>query len=245
MPFLLPLIFAGLIAQQPETLSLLKEPLFAPSVSKADRARLDTEIAEAQAVLKREPSNVDAILRLARAEREFGRVGDSLEALTRAIETHPDEARLTLDRGRGFVLIRKFDVALRDFRKAAETLPDAHCDIAFVSYLLADYAVSHEEFGKCHPPSTAPSMFPALAAVRAGKTPAAGVPPPAPPAHGDLAPAYATAVAQLVAHKTSEARDLLKPLVEKNKDRWMEPVYIAAEADYARIAKAKKSKKGR
>jgi hypothetical protein len=34
------------------------------------------------------------------------------------------------------------------------------------------------------------------------------------------------------------AEDQLKEIVEKNENRWMEPVYIAAESDYARILKA-------
>jgi hypothetical protein len=51
------------------------------------------------------------------------------------------------------------------------------------------------------------------------------------------------AVDRLIANDKTAAKDLLKPIVEKQKKRWMEPVYVAAEADYARILKAEPKKK--
>jgi hypothetical protein len=38
--------------------------------------------------------------------------------------------------------------------------------------------------------------------------------------------------------KKDPAEDALREIVEKNENHWMEPTYIAAEADYARILKA-------
>jgi len=43
--------------------------------------------------------------------------------------------------------------------------------------------------------------------------------------------------------KKDPAEDALREIVEKQVNRWMEPVYIAAEADYARIALPPKKKK--
>src|SRR4029078_7502809 len=94
----IPLILAGALLQQPETLSLLEEPLYAPPVSRAERARLEDVVAQARAEVSRDRANADAVLRLARAERDLGRIGDALEALTRAIEGHTDSATLTLAR---------------------------------------------------------------------------------------------------------------------------------------------------
>jgi tetratricopeptide (TPR) repeat protein len=244
--------------QQPETLSLLEEPLYAPSVSKAERARLENEAAEARADLTRDPANADAALRLARAQRDLGRIGDALETLTRAVEGKADVPKLRLERGRGFIAIRKFELAQRELRKAADTIPEAHCDIAFASYLLADYKAAHDGYGKCGEPG----IFGYLAALRSGA--AAGPRPPVPAdpgsqsrevklpgsvatkpakAESSIAAAYMDAVDRQMASDKAGAKDLLKPIVEKHKSRWMEPVYIAAESDYARILKAEPKKK--
>jgi tetratricopeptide (TPR) repeat protein len=243
--------------QQPETLSLLEEPLYAPPVSKADRARLEAEIAQARGDVARDPTNANATLRLARALRDLGRIGDALETLTRAIEGKADAPALRLERGRGYIVIRKFELAQREFRKAAETLPEARCDVAFTLYLLGEYKPSQDEYGTCPDPG----MFGYLAAHRSGS--AAG-PRPALPLDPDpasevrlpgsvasksgtressMAEAYVDAVDRLLGNQKSAAKDLLKAIVEKHKRRWMEPVYVAAEADYARILKGEPKKK--
>ena len=258
-------IGSGLVAigaQQPETLSLLGEPLYAPPVAKADRARLEDEAAQARAAFASNPADSDAAFRLARAQRELGHVGDALETLTRAIEGKADAPALHLERGRGFVAIRKFDLAQREFRKAIATIPEAHCDLAFALYLLADFKESRQEYGKCQ----APGIFAYLAARRAGEN--AGPKPsverdagagdrpvrfpgsigakPAKPVVS-IAGAYVEAVERLLAAQKPAAKDLLKPIVEKHKTEWMQPVYVAAENDYAQIVNAepKKNKKKR
>ena len=258
MPFLLALAAAGLLLQQPETMSLVKEPLYPPSLPRGERARLEAEIADARGAIGRDPANADAILRLARAQRGLGHVGDALETLTRAIEGKTDTPAIRQERGRGFILIRKFDLAQREFRKAAETLPDAHCDVAFALYLLADYKQSHAEYGTC----AQPGFFGYLAARRAGADPGSAPPFPADPGSErapvklpgsvsttspsrdtSIAGTYANAVDRLIADDKNGARELLKPLVEKKKDEWMDPTYIAAEADYARVFKPERKKK--
>jgi len=244
--------------QQPETLSLLEEPLYAPPVSKVERARLEEALAQARAEVGRDPANADAVLRLARAQRDLGRIGDALETLTRAIEGKADAPRLRLERGRGFVAIRKFELANREFRKAADTLPEAHCDLAFSLYLLGDYKQAHEAYAKC----ADAGIFGYLAARRAGADAGPRPEPPAEPGgrsadvklpgsvaskpasqEHSMAGTYMDAVDRLVANEKTAAKDLLKPLVEKHKSRWMEPVYVAAEADYARIVKSEPKKK--
>jgi len=245
-------------SQHPETLSLLEEPLYAPPVSKSERARLEGEVADARTEVNRDPSNPDAALRLARAQRDLGRIGDALETLTRAIEGRADSPQLRRERGRGFIVIRKFELAQREFRKASDTIPEAHCDIAFALYLLADYKQSHDEYLKC----ADAGMFGYLAARRSGATTG---PRPAPPADRErpsadiklpgsvatkppqqatsTASTYMDAVDRLLIDEKATAKDLLKSIVEKHKTQWMEPIYVAAEADYARIVKAEPKKK--
>jgi tetratricopeptide (TPR) repeat protein len=246
------------LAQQPETMSLLKEPLYPPPVSHADRGRLEAEIARARDAVGRDPANADAVLRLARAQRDLGHVGDALETLTRAIEGKADTPAVRLERARGYVVIRKFEVAQREFRKVAETLPEAHCDIGFTLYLLTDFKQAHEEYGRC----AQSGVFAYLSARRAGADPGPrpaptdeadphGAPVKMPGSVASQAPrpeatmhsTYMDAVDRLIAGDKATARSLLKPIVEKRKDQWMEPVYIAAEADYARVALPVKHKK--
>lgn len=259
--FFFALALTAAVAQQPETMSLLNEPLYPPPVPRAERARLEAEAAQARADVGRNPANADAVLRLAAAQRELGLVGDALETLTRALEGKADTPAVHLARGRDFVVIRKFDLGQREARKAADTLPEAHCDIAFTLYLVGDYKQAHEEYGRCKDAG----MFGYLAARRAGVD--AGTAPPlpddtrarepirlpgstapkAPKADTSFYARYADAVDRLLHDDKEGARKLLKPMLDKQKDRWMEPIYVAAEADYARIAPpakhAKKKKK--
>src|SRR3954468_4538833 len=106
--FLFAVALAMLSVQQPETMSLLEEPLYPPPVSRGERARLEEEIAQARLAAGRDPANAHAPLRLARAQRALGHVGDALETLTRAIEGNADAPPVRLERGRGFLAIRKF-----------------------------------------------------------------------------------------------------------------------------------------
>ena len=255
--FSLPLALAALLLQQPETMSLLKEPLYPPPVSNAERTRLESEAAEARGELAKDPKNADALVRLARAQRGLGRIGDGLETLTRALEADTDTPAIRLERGRGFILIRTFELAQKELRKAVEALPEAHCDIGFTLYLLADYRQAHDEYGKCKQPDVFGYLAARRAGVETGPVPAA----PEADVHGSAirlpgsltskvpkgdAPLYATytnAVDDLIKGDKKAARELLQPVMEKQQDRWMEPIYIAAEADYARIAPPKRKKK--
>jgi len=259
VPFLLPLAAVVFLAQQPETLSLLEEPLYAPPVPKAERARLEAELAEASAEVGRDPANAAAVLRLANAQRGLGRIGDALETLTRAVEGKAATPEVRVARGHGLIAIRKFELAQREFRKAAETRPDARCDVGFTLYLQADYKQALDEYGRC---AADPGPFKYLAARRAGvdagARPAPAADPgraskdvkfpgavPTKPARQDtsVAATYMNAVDRLIAGDTAGAKDLLKSIVEKRKTMWMEPVYVAAESDYARILKDEPKKK--
>ena len=119
------LIPAWSSTQQPETLSLLEKPLYRPPVSKGERTRLAAEIEAARKAVAAEPSNPEAVLRLAQAQMALGALGEAMISLSRAIEGNVDDPRLRLARGHGFIDIRKFDLAIRDFRNAAATIPAA------------------------------------------------------------------------------------------------------------------------
>ena len=236
-----------LVSQQPETMSLLQKPLFAPPLSKDERASREAALAAARAVYNRDRTNVDAVVELARAQLAIGRVGDSLETLTRAQEQKADDPRLALERARGLIVIRKFELAGKEARKPAETLPEASCVLGMAQYLAADYPRAREAFATCPDPGifayladrrTGPSAMPRPAvtpadpAAKKGQESAAAMP-----------ARYLDAAEKLLKKDTEGARELLKQIVEKDSDRWMDPVYIAAEADYARLAKTDPKRK--
>ncbi len=60
---------------------------------------------------------------------------------------------------------------------------------------------------------------------------------PGPAMRMPIAGTYLDAAERLIKKDTAGAKELLKQIVEKNRNEWMDPVYIAAEADYTRILK--------
>lgn len=251
------IVLALFLSQQPETMSLLGEPLYPPSLSKAEKARANADLATARAVYDRQPSKPEAILGLEQALRTLGRIGDAIELLTHGLEANPDESRLLFERGRHYISFRKFEVASRDLSKAAETLPAARCALGLAQYLSNDYARAQETYGKC----SDPGVFGYLATRRAGGSdatrPVPTGPPPTPAttiklpgsvsstaseAPKPIAASYMEAVERLLAGDEDAARERMKTIVEKNRRDWMEPAYIAAEVDYVRLKKTEKRK---
>ena len=111
---------AATTAQQPETLSLTGKPLVAPSLSGDERRKLEADLAAARAQYDKNPNDADAIIWLGRRTAYLGRFGEAIELYTRGIEAHPEDARLYRHRGHRFITIRKFDLAIKDLRKAAQ-----------------------------------------------------------------------------------------------------------------------------
>jgi tetratricopeptide (TPR) repeat protein len=248
-------------AQQPETLSLLETELYAPSFPRDVRAKLETDLAESRAAYQKDPKNMDAAIAYVRAQVAIGHVGDALESLARAIETSPDDQRLVLERAKALVIYRKFDAAERDARKVLDALPEANCTLGLALYLKMQFSESRSAYDTCG----APGPFKYLAERRAGGTAVArpdlsalNEQPPAPDiklpgsvsSHAEkpkrtMTAAYVEAAETIAAEKKppshgkkDPAEDTLREIVEKDGNRWMEPIYIAAEADYARILKA-------
>jgi tetratricopeptide (TPR) repeat protein len=253
------LMIAMMALQQPETMSLLEKPLYAPPLSKDERAPREAALAVARAAYAKDKTGVDAILALAHAQMALGLVGDSLETLTHGVETTPDEPRLSLERGRGLIVIRKFEAAVKELRKPAETLPEASCALGIAQYLAADYPHAREAFTKCPDPG----VFAYLADARAGSsamprpnisrdpTPDLSAPirlpgavkKPGPATRIPMTATYLDAAEKLLKKDNKGAKPLLKRIVEKDHNNWMDPVYIAAEVDYAKVLKAEPKKK--
>lgn len=242
---------------QPETLSMLGEPLYAPSLSKDARAKADEEMRAAREAYDKTPNAVPAIVALARAHLAFGRLGDAIEILTHGLEVDPDDPSLLVERGQDYIRLRKFEPAQRDLRKAMETVPAAACSLGLVQYLSGAYPHAQATFAGC----ADPGVFGYLSARRAGATaqrpnierPSSGsdqevrlpgsVTKAKTKPESSLVPSYLDAAELLLEGNKDEATKRLKDIVTKHRHEWMEPAYIAAEVDYAKLYKPPHKKK--
>jgi tetratricopeptide (TPR) repeat protein len=221
-------------SQHPEAMSLLGTPLFTERPKGDEGAKAEAAIEAARAAAAKDPANADAAYALGQADAAAGRLLDAIDAYTLAIEKHPDDARLLFARGQLLIVIRKFDIALRDLRSTATaTLPEARCRAAFATYLKGEFGSARDAFSKDCPSSP----WGAVAAARADQSAA----PPA-PSDDELVKAYYAALPELIARDIPHARDELTKIVDKQSKRWTEDVYIAAEADLARLPKKRKKK---
>ena len=155
-------------------------------------------------------------------------------------------------------MIRKFEMAVKELRKPAETLPEASCALGIAQYLGGRLSARAEAFTKCPDPG----VFAYLAEARTGSTAMpgrtshairrrtrrrrSGCPAPrtkpGPATRVPMTAMYLDAAEKLLKKDNAGAKDLLKQIVEKDRHSWMDPVYIAAEADYAKLLKAEGKK---
>jgi tetratricopeptide (TPR) repeat protein len=106
--------------QAPEATSLFGRPLVSALPVGDEKARLDANLARAQADFDRDPASADAAIWLGRRLAYLGRYRDAIDTFTRGIERHPNEPRLYRHRGHRYITIRKFDLAISDLRRSAQ-----------------------------------------------------------------------------------------------------------------------------
>lgn len=103
-----------------EATSLLGEPLVRPTFAAETRARLERELAEAQATYDRAPNDADAIIWLGRRLAYLGRYRDAIATFSEGIEKHPRDPRMYRHRGHRWITTRELDRAVADFSRATE-----------------------------------------------------------------------------------------------------------------------------
>ncbi|HEU5208286.1 MAG TPA: tetratricopeptide repeat protein [Longimicrobiales bacterium] len=106
-------------AQEPEARSLTGSALYAPELAPATRARLEADLARAQAEYDAAPDDADAIIWLGRRLAYLGRYRDAIEVFSRGVDLHPDDARMYRHRGHRYITVRRLDDAIRDLERAA------------------------------------------------------------------------------------------------------------------------------
>lgn len=110
-----------------EAVSFLGDTLYAPEQPEEVRAVYLERYREAEAALANAPENVDSLIWMGRRTAYLGRYREAIAIYTRAIELHPDDARLYRHRGHRYLTVRELDNAIADFERAA-TLTAGHPD---------------------------------------------------------------------------------------------------------------------
>ncbi|MGI8733342.1 MAG: hypothetical protein ACR2LM_08580 [Pyrinomonadaceae bacterium] len=91
----------------------------APPVTAEAKSDMETRLAEARTRFEADPNNPDAIIWLGRRLSYLGRFVEAIETYTGGVEKFPRDARLYRHRGHRYLTLRKFDLAIADFKKAA------------------------------------------------------------------------------------------------------------------------------
>jgi tetratricopeptide (TPR) repeat protein len=107
-------------AQTPEATSLLGKPLVSVPPTGDQKARLEADLAKAQADYDRDKSSADAAIWLGRRLAYLGRFRDAIDVFTAGIATHPDEPRLYRHRGHRYITTRQLDLAVADLSRASQ-----------------------------------------------------------------------------------------------------------------------------
>lgn len=111
------------------------------------------EIRAAEEKLAADPSNIDLIIALGRAQANAWRYNDAIATYTRGIALAPSDARLYRHRGHRYISTRQFDKAVKDLKKASE-LNDKDFDIWYhlglAHYLRGEFAKAAAAYEKCY-----------------------------------------------------------------------------------------------
>jgi tetratricopeptide (TPR) repeat protein len=108
--------------QRPEAISLLGQPLHPPELSKEQKEKLLEQYLGAKANYDTDPSSPDHSIWFGRRAAYLWRYREAIEIFSKAIEGHPNDARLYRHRGHRYITVRKFDKAIEDLRKAADLI---------------------------------------------------------------------------------------------------------------------------
>ena len=109
-------------APRPQGQTLLGTPLREPDWNPEVRARLEENLAIAEAVFEVAPEREDSFIWLGRRYGYLTRWPEAIDVFTRGLEVHPESYKLYRSRGRHRARNRELDLAIEDYRRAAELI---------------------------------------------------------------------------------------------------------------------------
>lgn len=101
-----------------EVISLLGKPLVAEPLPPDTQARLESQLAGAQASWYRDRDDADALIWAGRRTAYLGRYREAIEIFSEGIARHPGDARMYRHRGHRYLTVREIDRAVADLEKA-------------------------------------------------------------------------------------------------------------------------------
>lgn len=107
------------IPETPEAFSLFGEPLFRAPLRPEALEKQEALYAEALKRHRESPDDPDALIWLGRRTAYLGRYRDSIAIYSKGLLAHPEEPKLYRHRGHRYITLRRFDLAVGDFEKAA------------------------------------------------------------------------------------------------------------------------------
>src|SRR5690606_28397619 len=93
----------------------------------AAKARMEAQLAEAEAGLAADPDSHDALIWVGRRQAYLGRYTDAIATFSRGIERFPSDARFYRHRGHRYLTTRQITKAIADFENDEE-LTRGHAD---------------------------------------------------------------------------------------------------------------------
>ncbi|MEZ5420458.1 MAG: tetratricopeptide repeat protein [Vicinamibacterales bacterium] len=139
----------------------------------ANRAKLEADLAAAEAELAKNPGSADALIWVGRRQGYLWQYRNAIATFTKGIEAFPEDPRFYRHRGHRYITVRNFDGAVADFEKAVtliagkpdEVEPDGapnaagvprstlqfniwyHLGLAY--YLKGDFANARRAYDEC------------------------------------------------------------------------------------------------
>jgi tetratricopeptide (TPR) repeat protein len=109
--------------------SFLGDSLYPPELPEEVRTRRQEQLDEALLELEADPEGADALIWVGRRYAYLGKFREAIEAFTRGIAAHPEDARLYRHRGHRYITLRELDRAIADFNRAAELTEGADDEV--------------------------------------------------------------------------------------------------------------------
>ena len=93
-----------------------------PPVSPEAKSEMETRLKEAQTHYEANPNSAEAMIWLGRRLAYLGRFTEAIDIYTKGIARFPNDARFYRHRGHRQITLRRFDLAIADFEKAARLI---------------------------------------------------------------------------------------------------------------------------
>lgn len=94
----------------------------APPVSAEAAKQMERQLAEARAAYRVNPNDPDAIIWLGRRLAYPGQFKEAIDVFSEGIRKFPNDARFYRHRGHRYITLRRFDLAIKDFKRAASLI---------------------------------------------------------------------------------------------------------------------------